>query len=89
MRSSPLTGFGSPSELFHGQQTGHGGLGKYMESAKTIFRQYLKAKGMLQSQQRDQILDVFLQTERHLTIDDLYELVRKKNAKISPKLASR
>jgi len=54
-----------------------------MKSAKTIFRQYLKGKGMLPSQQREQVLDVFLQAERHPTIDDLYELARKKNSKIS------
>ena len=54
-----------------------------MKSAKVIFSQYLKGKGMLHSQQREQILEIFLQTERHPTIDDLYELVRKKNPKIS------
>jgi len=53
-----------------------------MKSAKTVFRQHLKNKGLLHSKQREQILDVFLKTERHPTIDDLYELVRKKNPKI-------
>jgi len=53
-----------------------------MKSAKTVLRQYLKNKGMLHSKQREQILDVFLKTERHLTIDDLYDLIRKKNPKI-------
>jgi len=53
-----------------------------MKSAKTVFRQHLKNKGLLHSKQREQILDVFLRTERHPTIDDLYELVRRKNPKI-------
>ena len=53
-----------------------------MKSAKTVLRQYLKNKGMLHSKQREQILDVFLKTERHLTIDDLYGLIRKKNPRI-------
>lgn len=53
-----------------------------MKSAKTVLRQYLKNKSMLHSKQREQILDVFLKTERHLTIDDLYGLIRKKNPRI-------
>ena len=53
-----------------------------MKSAKTVLRQYLKNKGMLHSKQREQILDVFLKTERHLTIDDIYGLIRKKNPRI-------
>ena len=53
-----------------------------MKSAKTIFRQYLKDEGLLSSKQREQILDIFLKTERHPTIDDLYKLVRKKYPRI-------
>lgn len=53
-----------------------------MKSAKTIFKQYLKNKGLLHSKQREQILDIFLKTEKHLTIDDLYQRVNKKNPKI-------
>ncbi|MBA7640708.1 Ferric uptake regulation protein [subsurface metagenome] len=53
-----------------------------MKSAKIVFRQYLKDTGMHHSERREQIMDIFLQTERHPTIDDLYELVRRKNPKI-------
>ena len=53
-----------------------------MESAKTIFSQYLRKNKMLYSKQREQILDIFLKTERHPSINDLYDLVRKKNPKI-------
>jgi len=53
-----------------------------MKSAKTIFKQYLKDKGLLSSTQREQVLDIFLKTEKHPTINDLYDLVRKKNPKI-------
>lgn len=54
-----------------------------MKSAKTVLRQYLKNKGMLHSKQREQVLDVFLKTEKkHLTINDLYDLVKKKDPKI-------
>jgi len=37
---------------------------------------------MLYSKQREQILDIFLKTEHHPTINDLYYLVRKKEPKI-------
>ena len=53
-----------------------------MKSAKNIFRQYLKKNGMLKSKQREQVLEIFLKTESHPTIDDLYELAKKKNPKI-------
>lgn len=53
-----------------------------MKSAKTIFSQYLRNNGMLHSSQRVQILDIFLKTKRHPTINDLYNMVRKKNPKI-------
>ena len=53
-----------------------------MKSAETIFRQYLKEKGMLVSRQREQVLETFMKAKSHLTIDDLYNAVRKKNPKI-------
>jgi Fur family ferric uptake transcriptional regulator len=53
-----------------------------MESAKTIFGRYLKNEGLLNSQPRNQILEIFLKTEEHPTINDLYDRVRKKNPEI-------
>jgi len=53
-----------------------------MKSAKNVLGQYLKNNGLLHSKQREQILDIFLKTEKHLTADDLYQLVRKKNPKV-------
>jgi Fur family ferric uptake transcriptional regulator len=53
-----------------------------MKSAKAILEQYMKDRGMLHSRQREQILEVFLKMEKHPTIDDLYERVRKKSPKI-------
>ena len=37
---------------------------------------------MLYSKQREQILNIFLKTEKHSSINDLYDMVRKKNPKI-------
>ena len=53
-----------------------------MKSPKAVFVQYLKDKGVRASSQRDHVLDVFLKTERHLTMADLYGTVRKKYPKI-------
>ncbi len=53
-----------------------------MKSAKTILRQYLKNNGLLHSKQREQIVDIFLKMERHPTIGDLHQRIRKKNPKI-------
>jgi Fur family ferric uptake transcriptional regulator len=53
-----------------------------MKAAEVIFRKYLKEKGKLYSKQREQILEIFLKTEEHPTINDLYDLVKKKYPKI-------
>jgi Fur family ferric uptake transcriptional regulator len=53
-----------------------------MKTAKTVLNEYLRKNEMLQSRQRRQILEVFLKTEKHPTINDLYDMVRKKNPKI-------
>jgi len=53
-----------------------------MKSAKNVFRQYLKNNGLLHSKPREQILETFMKAKSHLTIDDLYNAVRKKNPKI-------
>ncbi len=53
-----------------------------MKPAKTIFAEYLRNNGLLESRQREQILDIFLKTEKHPTINDLYDLVRRKHPKI-------
>jgi len=53
-----------------------------MNPAKAIFNQYLRENGKLYSKQREQILDVFLKTEQHPTINDLHDLVKKRDPKI-------
>ena len=53
-----------------------------MKSAKTIFRQHLKEKGMLCSKQREQILTDFIKTRNHPTVDDIYDTIRRKNSKV-------
>ena len=53
-----------------------------MRSAKTVFRQYLKEKGMLVSRQREQVLAAFIKAKNHPTVDDIYNTIRRKNLKI-------
>ncbi len=53
-----------------------------MKSAETIFRQFLKEKGLLFSKQREQILAAFVKIKNHPTVDDLYNGVKKKNPRI-------
>ena len=42
-----------------------------------IFDEFIKSKGLRHTYQRGKILDVFLSTERHVCVDDLYKLVKK------------
>lgn len=46
---------------------------------KEIFVEHIKAAGLRRTDQRDLILEIFLSTEEHLTSEDLYSLVHKKD----------
>ncbi len=52
------------------------------EEEKKIFDDYVRSKGLKQSGQRKEILTTFLKTEKHVTADELFRLVRKKNQAI-------
>ncbi len=47
-----------------------------------IFDTFVSNKGLKQSDQRRDVLITFLKTERHLTADELFRLVKKKNPSI-------
>ncbi len=53
-----------------------------MQSEKDIFREYLRASGIRYSRQREQVLDVFLEVEDHLTVDQLLSHVKRKYPRI-------
>lgn len=53
-----------------------------MNKANEIFSKYLKKLGLKYSAQRIKILNTFIKVKRHLTADDLYMLVRKRNPEI-------
>jgi len=48
------------------------------EKEEKVFEDYLKVKNLKNSQQRKEILYIFLNTEKHLTANELYRLVQKK-----------
>lgn len=50
---------------------------KHPEEVKML-EDYIAAKNLKYSGQREEILDVFLSTKRHLTVNELYRLVQKK-----------
>lgn len=49
---------------------------------KGIFLEHLQRLGLRRTGQRDLILEIFLRTEEHLASEDLYRLVKKKDATI-------
>ena len=53
-----------------------------MREAQEIFYRHLKRVGLKHTDQRDTILRTFLETRDHLSTDELFRLVRKKDAKI-------
>jgi len=52
------------------------------EEEYKIFSNYVLGKGLKQSSQRQDILNTFLKTEKHLTADELFRIVKKKNPSI-------
>lgn len=52
------------------------------EEEKKIFDDYVRGKGLKHSGQRQDVLLTFLRTEKHLTADELFRLVKKRNSSI-------
>src|SRR5215472_5557173 len=53
-----------------------------IREAEGILHQHLKKVGLKHTEQRDTILRTFLDTREHLSTDELYQLVKKKDPKI-------
>jgi Fur family ferric uptake transcriptional regulator len=49
---------------------------------KAIFLEHIRKCGLRRTAQRDLILDLFLRTEEHLSSDDLYRIVSKKDPQV-------
>ena len=50
-----------------------------MTEEQEVFRQHIQKQGLKHTAQRDLILEVFLNTEGHVSGEDLYQLVREKD----------
>jgi len=53
-----------------------------MKEELKIFEEFLHSKGLQCTSQREIILKVFLKIERHLTVEELYIAVKKKESSI-------
>lgn len=53
-----------------------------MRKEQEILNGYLKNKGLKQTSQRNVILETFLAAGKHISADELHELIRKKNPRI-------
>jgi Fur family ferric uptake transcriptional regulator len=49
---------------------------------REVFANFLVKNRLKRSDQREAILDVFLRSERHLSVDDLFQLVRKRHPEV-------
>jgi Fur family ferric uptake transcriptional regulator len=48
-------------------------------NAKDIFRNCIKEKGLRNTRQREEILDAFLSSKEHITVEELFNSLKKKN----------
>lgn len=53
-----------------------------MSKEKEIFHEHLKRARLKRTEQRDLILDVFIDTEGHMSVEELYDLVKKKDSSV-------
>lgn len=53
-----------------------------VEEVRQIFRNFIKKKGLRNTRQREEILDALFSSDRHITVDDLYAVVKKKDPAI-------
>jgi Fur family ferric uptake transcriptional regulator len=54
----------------------------FMTEEQEVFLNHIQKAGLKRTAQRDQILEVFLRTEKHLSSEDLYRLVQKEDPTI-------
>lgn len=48
-----------------------------MKKEFQIFAEFVKSRNLRHTPQRDKVLDVFLSTEKHVSVDELYKFVKK------------
>lgn len=50
--------------------------------AKDIFRDYLREKGLRNTRQREVILDAFFSASKHITVEDLFSVIKVEHPEI-------
>jgi Fur family transcriptional regulator, ferric uptake regulator len=50
--------------------------------ARDVFQSYVREKGLRNTTQREQILDAFLSANKHITADELFEIVKERDPEI-------
>jgi Fur family transcriptional regulator, ferric uptake regulator len=55
---------------------------KKLESERELFYEYLRQNGLKKTRQKDLILDTFLANEGHMSVEDIYALVKKKDKRV-------
>ena len=50
-----------------------------VNKAKEIFRNYLREKGLRSTRQREEILDAFLSSDKHITVEELFNVIKVNN----------
>ena len=53
-----------------------------MQKEKDIFTGFLKEKGLKLTGQREEVLSAFLKTEKHVSVEELYDAIKKKEPAI-------
>ena len=53
-----------------------------MENALTVFRDYVKEKGLKDTAQREEILAFLLKAKEHLSPEDIYQALRKSDPRL-------
>lgn len=56
-----------------------GGKQDKFKNERAMFLDHIRGAGLRRTDQRDLIMEIFLKTEEHLTIEDLHRLVQKKD----------
>ncbi len=50
-----------------------------VSTAKDIFRNCIKEKGLRNTRQREEILDAFLSAQKHITVEELFNVLKVKS----------
>jgi Fur family transcriptional regulator, ferric uptake regulator len=52
---------------------------RWLAGVRTTFEEYLKRKGLNLTRQREEILQCLMKADQHLEVEELYDLIKKKD----------